>query len=200
MSDDLNAGPATIVFISREGIGCCGELKLADMFPEGSQVYERQLNRSAQKPELIEELVALIGDSISDAHEALGQKAALMLDEMLENALYAAPRNEQKQPLFSKGESRSLLPTERIRVRYRFDGARLALEVRDSWGTLTAAQLFECLATNVAETEPDADRAGRGLFFMWRLMDQLYVSIDPGRETTVGGYMRLQESPSVLEY
>lgn len=192
MHDGICGGPATMVFISRDGIGCCADRASTEWFPDREQTQERMLGCSARKPELIEEVQACIaGETCSDIREALARKAALMLDEMLENALYAAPRDEQGQPIFPKGTSRSLLPTEQIRVRYCFDGSRLTLEVTDSWGTLTAAQLFSCLAMNLAETEPDADRAGRGLFFMWRLMDQLYVRIDPGKSTIVGGCLSM---------
>lgn len=187
-------GPATMVFA-----GSCDNAVpgLDGLFPDSLDTVERPLSCSADKPALIEELTALIGE-YDEQHLHLGQKAALMLDEMLENALYAAPRDALGQPLFAKGSSRSLLPTEQIVLRYRFDGTQLLLEVRDSWGTLRPAQLFGYLALNMAEHEPDAERAGRGLFFMWRLMDQLYVSIDPGQATVVGGCLKLPEQTSGL--
>lgn len=195
-ADDPRPSPATLVFISQDGGCCCDGLGLGDLFPDSGQVRRLSLTCSAQKPELIEEVLAGIGAAQSEAHAMLGQKAALMLDEMLENALYAAPRDGVGQPLFAKGSSRSLLPSEQIVLRYRFDGTQLLLEVRDSWGTLRPAQLFGYLALNMAEHEPDAERAGRGLFFMWRLMDQLYVSIDPGQATVVGGCLKLPEQTS----
>lgn len=184
-------GPATMVFIGDPHNGCAGKAGNNGLFPDGPQVQERLLTGSSDKPELIDELLALIGDG-DQAHALLCQKTALMVDEMLENALYAAPRTVDGRPLFQKGEPRPLLPSERIRLRYHYDGARLALEVRDSWGTLTAAQVFAFLAQNTAQTLPEPDRAGRGLFFMWRLLDQFYVSIRPGVETVVGGCLQLQ--------
>lgn len=184
-------GPATMVFIGDPHGGCAGTAGSNGLFPDGPQVQERLVAGSSDKPELIDELLALIG-SHDEPHALLCQKTALMVDEMLENALYAAPRTEHGGPLFRKGEPRSLLPNERIRLRYHFDGTRLALEVRDSWGTLTAAQVFAFLAQNTAQTLPEPERAGRGLFFMWRLMDQFYVSIRPGVETVVGGCLRLR--------
>lgn len=184
-------GPATMVFIGDPHSGCAGRAGSSGLFPDGPQVQERLVAGSSDKPELIDELLALIGDH-DEAHVLLCQKTGLMVDEMLENALYAAPRAVDGRPLFQKGEPRWLLPSERIRLRYHFDGSRLALEVRDSWGTLTAAQVFAFLAQNTAQTEPEPERAGRGLFFMWRLLDQFYVSIRPGVETVVGGCLHLR--------
>lgn len=194
MFNDRAAVPATIVFISRDGqVGGCS-VPFGELLSDPAKVCRRTPTSSMQKVELIEELVSSIDDTRSDAHRMLCQKAALMLDEMLENAFFAAPRDVEGRALFTKGTCRSLLPTETVTLSYCFDGQRLVLEVRDSWGTLTPERLFSCLALNVAEQEPDAERAGRGLFFMWRLMDQLYVSINPGRETTVGGCLLLNET------
>lgn len=184
-------GPATMVFIGDPHTGCAGKAGNNGLFPDSPQVQERLVTSSSDKPELIDELLTVIGDH-DQSHTLLCQKTALMVDEMLENALYAAPRTTDGLPLFKKGEPRQLLPNERIRLRYHFDGSRLSLEVRDRWGTLTAAQVFAFLAQNTGQTLPAPDRAGRGLFFMWRLMDQFYVSIRPGVETVVGGCLQLQ--------
>ncbi len=183
--------PATIVFLGNQLAGCGVNAGPAGLFPDNPTVQERTVTGSADKPELIDELLAVIGDH-DQPHTLLCQKTGLMVDEMLENALYAAPRHDDGSLLFSKGQPRQLLPNEQIRLRYCFDGSRLALEVRDTWGSLTASQVFNFLALNTATAIPDPERAGRGLFFMWRFMDQFYVSIRPGVETVVGGCLQLR--------
>lgn len=180
-------GPATMVFA---GISDSATPGLGGLFPDSLDTVMRPVTCSADKSELIEELTAQIGMQ-DEAHLLLGQKAALMLDEMLENALYAAPRAADGSPLFPERKPRILQEGESILLRYRFDGRQLVLEVRDSWGTLTQSQVFSYLAVNTSEEEPDPERAGRGLFFMWRLFDQFYVRIYPGRETVVGGRLLL---------
>lgn len=126
-----------------------------------------------------------------EAHDFLRQRAALMVDEMLENALYAAPRDACGRQLFSKGGKRGMLPGERITLRCAFDGARLALEVSDNWGSLSPETVQRFIALNLASKGADGHRAGRGLFFMWRLMDDFYVSVKPGEETAIGGALPL---------
>jgi hypothetical protein len=164
---------------------------LAGLSPDFADTVERRLFCSEDKPALIDEVSALIGES-DEKHILLGQKAALMLDEMLENALYAAPRSADGAMLFPKRSPRTLLAEEQILVRYRYDGTRFSLEVKDSWGSLTQGQLFSYLALNSQENTPDPDRTGRGLFFMWRVFDYFSVRIHPGQETVIGGSLLLQ--------
>lgn len=185
------AGPATMVFI---GDTAQTDPDLDGLFPDTPATMVRQISCSSDKPVLIEEVTALVGEH-DEAHAILCQKAALMLDEMLENALYAAPRSSDGTLLFPLRKPRQLLANERITLRYRYDGNRLSVEVRDSWGSLTQAQVFAHLAINTQETEPDPERTGRGLFFMWRLFDQLYVRIFPGQETVIGGSLLLHTKP-----
>jgi anti-sigma regulatory factor (Ser/Thr protein kinase) len=35
------------------------------------------------------------------------------------------------------------------------------------------------------------DEGGRGLFIIWRFLDQFHVSIKPGKETVIGGHVRV---------
>jgi hypothetical protein len=173
-------------------IGSCSDIEtgLDKLLPDNSGTVTRQVRSSSEKPDLIEEVVALIGEQ-EPAHILLAQKSSLMLDEMLENALYAAPRAPDGSALYPKREPRTLLPNEKITVRYRYDGSHLFIEVCDSWGSLSQSNVFSHLAINAQETEPDPDRTGRGLFFMWRLFDHLYVRINPGIETIIGGSLLL---------
>lgn len=158
--------------------------------PQQGRVHEWRVMSPEDKETIIAHLVHLL-DGSDDAHDFLRQRAALLVDEMLENALYAAPRDARGQQLFRKGARRAVLPDEQITLRCAFDGERLALEVSDSWGSLSPETVRSFLALNLAAEGAETDRAGRGLFFMWRLMDDFYVSVKPGEETTVGGTLPL---------
>jgi hypothetical protein len=157
---------------------------------QGGWVREWPVTSPEDKDRIIARLEQLLeGDD--EAHEFLRQRAALMVDEMLVNALYAAPRDTDGRQLFRKGGRRAALPGERITLRCAFDGERLALEVSDSWGSLSPETVQRFLTLNLATEGADCDRAGRGLFFMWRLMDNFYVSVTPGKETAIGGALPL---------
>jgi hypothetical protein len=134
---------------------------------------------------------------IDENHDFLCQRAELIVDEMLENALYSAPRDTAGTPLFAKGSTRSLLQDEKISLRSGYDGDQLFLEVSDSWGNLSPATVEQYLNLNLSETEPESDRAGRGLFIMWKFLDYFYVNINPGVETSMGGVLSLH--PVIVE-
>jgi hypothetical protein len=158
--------------------------------PVGHWTREWQLSSSRDKAVIIEQLhILLDGDTLDS--DFLCQRAELVMDEMLENALYSAPRTSEGIPLFAKGIDREIPPDERIFVRCGFDGEQLFMEVSDSWGNLSPETVEGYLTLNSADSEPVHDRAGRGLFIMWKFMDYFYVNIRPGIETSMGGVLSL---------
>lgn len=166
--------------------------QIEDHVKPGTRIHEFSVSSSDQKEELIGRLEALISGN-SEAMEMLRQKGALLADELFENALFGAPRNAEGRKMYEKGERRSVNPEERILFRFGFDGETLAMEVADSWGSLSPDTVLEHLAQN-QEADFLLETGGRGLFIIWRFLDHFHVTIDPGRETVVGGRMKL-DSP-----
>jgi hypothetical protein len=154
------------------------------------------VSSSRDKGKIIGQLQDLFGGK-DEEHDFLGQRAELIVDEMLENALYSAPRDADGKPLFAKGSERELLPDEKISLRCAFDGEQLFLEVRDSWGNLSPETIELFLTMNQNDTDPGTDRAGRGLFIMWKFLNYFYVNINPGMDTSMGGVISLR--PEKLE-
>ena len=174
--------------------------QMADYLRPGTPVREFDIHSSDQKEALIDALTEMIeGDG--PELELLRQKGALLADELLENAIYGAPRREGGAKMFHKGEQRRLLPAEHIGFRAGFDGTTLAMEVSDSWGSLPPDAVIEHLACNQDGSGPAEEAGGRGLFIIWRFLDQLHVTIAPGRQTVVGGHVRLHadDDPSALK-
>ena len=164
----------------------------ADMFDGAREVYEWPVVSSADKEILISRVEGII-DGDGDAHEFLRQRAALVMDEMLENALYCAPRDANGKQLYSKGEKRSLCPGEKIMLRCAYDGEKLLLEVSDNWGKLSPETVQGFITLNLEPNDSD-DRAGRGLYLMWKFMKDFYVKHAPDIKTSVGGYLLLDHA------
>lgn len=158
---------------------------------EQGWVHEWPVSSPEDKEKIIAHLEHLLSAEHDEANNFLSQRAALMVDEMLENALYAAPRDAGGRPLYTKGGRRTPLPGERIMLRCAFDGERLSLEVSDSWGNLSPEVVRRFISLNLDEDVAGSDRAGRGLFIMWRFMENFYVSVKPGKETSIGGILSL---------
>jgi hypothetical protein len=94
------------------------------------------------------------------------------VDEMLMNALYDAPVDENGQPLFSEIPTKtriSLRVEQKVVVQYACDGKRFAVSVRDAFGTLERATVLRYLH-KCLHAEQQIDRkvggAGLGLYLM----------------------------------
>ena len=157
---------------------------------EGTPIHSFQLDSSGDKETLIEALEEVLSGE-GEEYELLRQKAALLADELLENAMYGAPRGAHGNKLFRKGEQRDMLPQESIVFSFGFDGETLALKLSDSWGSLDPALVMEYLLRNQEYTPIAQETGGRGLFIIWRFLDQFHVNVQPGRKTVVGGHLQL---------
>ena len=164
--------------------------EIGSCLKEGTPVHSFQLDSSEDKEPLIGALESVLTGE-GEEFEMLRQKGALLADELLENALYNAPRGRHGDRLFRKGEKRDLLPQERIVFSFGFDGETLALKLADNWGSLEPDVVLEYLARNQDDASGRDDDGGRGLFIIWRFLDQFHVNVRPGEQTVVGGHLQL---------
>jgi hypothetical protein len=111
------------------------------------------------------------------------------IDEMLMNALYDAPVDEQGKPIFSEIPTKtriSLRVEQKVVVQYACDGKQFAVSVRDAFGTLerntVLRYLYKCL-----HSEQQIDRkvggAGLGLYLMVNSATTVYFNVLPGVAT-----------------
>ncbi|HEY5948538.1 MAG TPA: PEGA domain-containing protein [Kofleriaceae bacterium] len=111
------------------------------------------------------------------------------MDEMLMNALYDAPVDEQGKPLFQEIPTKtriSLRVEQKVVVQYACDGKQFAISVRDAFGTLerntVLRYLYKCL-----HSEQQIDRkvggAGLGLYLMVNSATTVYFNVLPGVAT-----------------
>ncbi len=111
------------------------------------------------------------------------------VDEMLMNALYDAPVDEQGKPIFSEIPTKtriSLRVEQKVVVQFACDGHRFAVSVRDAFGTLerntVLRYLHKCL-----HAEQQIDRkvggAGLGLYLMVNSATTVFFNVLPGVAT-----------------
>lgn len=106
------------------------------LIPGQPQYRQFQLTHTEDKPFIMEEIQAWLhdqGNLPKDHIEAL----MVILDEMTENSLYAAPRDGKRVAYYRKGESRELSAHEEVRIDIAVTGDLLGLMITDNWGTLT---------------------------------------------------------------
>jgi hypothetical protein len=109
---------------------------------------------------------------------------SVLLDEVIENSLYAAPRDGKGVPYYEKGISRELSSPEEVRIDIAFSNKQLGLMITDNWGTLTPGVFLKNLA-RAMEEGVEAGVGGAGLYMMWRLSDYLQVRVHPQQRTQV---------------
>lgn len=162
---------------------------IGDCLSSQTEVCALELRSSTQKEGVLAALDAAIAGE-GEEFEMFRQRGALLADELMENAMYGAPRYAAGGKCFKKGEEREMLPEERLVFSFGFDGETLAMEMTDNWGSLDPDLVVEYLARNQAQQGGD-DLGGRGLFLIWRFFDHFHVSINPGEQTVVGGDLQL---------
>jgi CRISPR/Cas system-associated exonuclease Cas4 (RecB family) len=110
-------------------------------------------------------------------------------DEMLMNALYDAPVDEEGKQIFSEIPTKtriSLRVEQKVVVQYACDGKRFALSVRDAFGTLERGTVLKYLHKCLhAEQQIDrkAGGAGLGLYLMVNSATTVYFNVLPGVAT-----------------
>lgn len=149
---------------------------------------------------------ALVGDyqekslciaQISEFAEMMGvrrkyrESIEQSVDEMLMNALYDAPVDEQGRPIFSEIPTKtriSLRVEQKVVVQYTCDGKSFAVSVRDAFGTLERSTILRYLH-KCLHAEQQIDRktggAGLGLYLIANNSSQILFNVLPGVATEV---------------
>lgn len=111
------------------------------------------------------------------------------LDEMLMNALYDAPVDEQGRPIFSEIPTKtriSLRVEQKVVVQYACDGKQFVIGVRDAFGTLdrdtVLRYLHKCLHAE-QQIDRKAGGAGLGLYLITNSSTGVYFNVLPGVAT-----------------
>jgi hypothetical protein len=153
------------------------------LIPEMPEYRQFQLTHTEDKPFIMEEIQSWLSDQPhlpGDHIEAL----IVILDEMTENSLYAAPRDGKGVAYYVKGESRELSEHEEVRIDIAVTKDILGLMITDNWGTLMPSVFLKNIS-HAMEEGVEAGVGGAGLYMMWRLSDYLQIRVHPQQRTQV---------------
>jgi serine phosphatase RsbU (regulator of sigma subunit) len=164
---------------------------LAMYLPQPRQQWQFQINHSDDKDFILEEVDAwLQGMELPDPVRV--DAVVLLLDELIENGLYAAPRDGKNIPLYSKGTARKLLDHEMLELTLVIQNDILGISVTDNWGTLTPCVFLNRLSRDVRGPILDSGVGGGGLYFIWRMSDYLQFRVFPHHQTQVCAFLYLK--------
>jgi hypothetical protein len=115
-----------------------------------------------------------------------------VVDELVTNAIYNAPRNEDGTPKYaqlSRREAVRLRDDEVGELQFACDGSYIAIAQRDPFGALTrdtvVSYLTRCLHKGPNQLSEEAGGAGIGLFQVFQSLSKFIINVDPGRSTEV---------------
>lgn len=158
--------------------------------PAPSEAMRCAITSSTQKRDVIAGVARFA--AAKGLHPRLGDALELVADELFTNAVYNAPVDADGRPRFralTRSVDVQLLPGEVVDFELRFGGGRLALAVRDPFGSLTRERMVGYFArhfeSGVARLEGKSGGAGVGLHQVFESATQLVVSLEAGRRTEV---------------
>ncbi|SJM91875.1 SpoIIE family protein phosphatase [Crenothrix polyspora] len=153
------------------------------LMPGNAEHRQFHLTHTEDKLFIMEEIQSWLADQGRIAAEQL-EALMVILDEMTENSLYAAPRDGKGVAYYTKGESRELSEHEEVRIDIALSQDFLGLMITDNWGTLTPGIFLKNIARSMEEGV-EAGIGGVGLYMMWRLADYLQIRVHPQKRTQV---------------
>jgi hypothetical protein len=127
-----------------------------------------------------------------------GSLASVIADELLTNALYAAPvdaAGERFRAREARDQRRALAGRDRVTVRWGTDARYLAIEVRDRWGTLADDAVPSGLASGARKTP---EGGGMGLPLVYACCTQLVIGTAPSALTEVIALLDIRYRPTEL--
>ena len=129
--------------------------------------------------------------------DRIGSLVSVIADELLANALYAAPVDDKGVRFRScepRDRGRPLAGRDVVTLRWATDARYLAIEVRDRWGTIEP----HLIAPRLAKTKTQTGEGGMGLPLAYACSNQLIVDVAPGALTEVIALLDVRYKPTEL--
>lgn len=154
--------------------------------------YHREFNicHSDDKNFVLNEVESWLQDIYLPNPDRL-DAVVILLDELIENGLYAAPCDGKGRKLYAKGTVRALETTEVLRLALSVQDNLLGISLIDNWGTLTPTVFLNRLARHCQGMGLDAGEGGGGLYLIWRMSDYLQLRVLPYKQTQVCAFLDL---------
>ena len=156
---------------------------LYTLIPHSTLNRQFQLTHTDDKLFIMEEIQSWLSDQKVVSQDHL-DTFITTLDEMIENSLYAAPRDGKGVPYYAKGSTRELSENEEVQVDIVLKDDKLGLMITDNWGTLMPAVFLKSIASAM-DGGVESGVGGAGLYMMWRMSDYFQIRVYPQKRTQV---------------
>jgi len=163
----------------------------------GVEVHEMEVKSSTGRATALAELakrLARLG-----VRRRFSDVAIQAVEEMLMNAIYDAPTDEQGKPLFNhlaRTQAVELPGDDVTRVRFASDGLTLAISVEDPYGSLERQTILDYLVgQHVAEGQAGKGGAGQGLHMLNEIAELVVFNVQRSVRTEVIAFFDLVAAP-----
>lgn len=177
------------VLLNQHRSRCNNDLSMYLREPEHRREFF--INHSEDKDFIIGEVEAWLQEIPLPGEDRL-DAVVLLLDEIIENGLYAAPRDGKGRPLYAKGSSRALDCGEELRLDISIQQGLLGISLTDNWGTLTPNVFLTRLTRHTLGEGLESGLGGGGLYLIWRMSDYLQLRVFPHQQTQVCVFLDLE--------
>jgi hypothetical protein len=166
------------------------------------------LDNALDRPAAVAALVAGVGEA--GMSERVTSLASVIADELLANAIYAAPVDDQGAHPHRAAPRDQALPLggrSAVQLRWASDARVLAVEVGDGWGSLEPTLPGPLIARSArragraggsAAIASAGDAGGMGLALAYACCHQLVIGVAPGRRTEVIALIDVKHRPTEL--
>lgn len=156
----------------------------------GVDVQSRPVVGSRSRSDVVSDVIAYF-EKVG-IRRANRDRIAIVVEEMLMNAIYDAPTDSSGKSLYNHYERTQeviLKPSEQGQVRFATDGMAIAVSVLDPFGSLKGSTLLRYLEHNYGGLTQDINSgeskggAGRGLHQIVENSDLVVFNVEPGKKT-----------------
>jgi CRP-like cAMP-binding protein len=168
----------------------------------GVEVKELKVTKSTERQALADSMKAHF--SKLGVRGTILDSAALVLEELLMNAIYDAPTDASGQPLYNqlpRTTAVELKPHEQSALRFATDGAWLAVSVRDPFGSLSAKVIMDyldsCYGGRGGTLQEGKGGAGRGLHQIVESSSFVVFNVQAQKQTEVIALFDIVPGPKV---
>ncbi len=168
---------------------------LQKYFPWGVTTFSMQVQNYEEKSRAIDILLRYA--KLAGVRGPVRDRIQLVCDELMMNALYHAPVNEEGKELFAGRSLKELAKMDKvpaIQVQYGCSGRYFGVSVRDAGGSLSRVRALDYLmrAKSGSMIETKAGGAGLGLVSVLKSVSKLIFNLDPGYSTEVIGLFDME--------
>jgi hypothetical protein len=176
--------------------------RLSELFSWGSTVMKYRPRTSRDRDVVVAEMADLT--ERAGATSRVAQRVGEVAHELLMNAMYDAPVDEDGAARYAHDRKRDIELDEKETPTFRFaaDGVHVALQVVDPFGGLTRTHVVDGILRGRAGSQGSGEvldtsggGAGLGLYRIYSQSTVMVVDVEPRRYTSVTAFFDLDVNP-----